>query len=212
MVALDKIGRMAYSTRKTLDYTYTTALELLTVEGCYVECGVGAGAQIAAMQLAGEGKKEIYAFDSYEGIPLGCENDYQQPGIGEFKHDPKLPLRERLVSSGVTAVSLEKVKHNITAVGLPLDNIHFVKGWFQDTLPETKVPPIALLRLDGDLYESTMVCLEYLYPKVAKGGVVIIDDFGLGGCAKAVREYFGDSLPELIDVETRGCHVVAWVV
>lgn len=212
MFILDEIAKMAYSTKKTLDYTYYTALNLSGVEGCFVECGVGAGSQIAAMQLAAEGKRPILAFDSYEGIPLGNEKDFVQPGIGKFTHDPTLPLRDRLVSSGITSHSVQKVRSNILSLGLPIDNIQFIKGWFQDTLPVVPVGDIALLRLDGDLYESTMVCLEYLYPKVVKGGVVIIDDYGLQGCRTAIHEYFGDSLPELIDVETKDCHVVALVV
>jgi O-methyltransferase len=211
MFILDKIAKICYSTKKTLDYTYYTALNLYKIEGAFVECGVGAGGQVAAMQLAAEGKREIIAFDSYEGIPLGNEKDYVQPGIGRFTHDPALPLSDRLVSSGVTVHSVEKVKENIQSFELPVDNIRFVKGWFQDTLPITEVGDIALLRLDGDLYESTLICLEYLYPKVVKGGVVIIDDYGLAGCRTATHEYFKGELPVMEDVETKDCHVVAWV-
>jgi O-methyltransferase len=78
------------------------------------------------------------------------------------------------------------------------------KGWFQNTLP-TDAPQlfdrgIALLRLDGDLYESTKVCLRYLHPLVAEGGYVIVDDYALTGCRKAVTEY-GDSLRHHLEAD-----------
>jgi hypothetical protein len=67
-----------------------------------------------------------------------------------------------------------------------------VKGWFQDTLPvwQNKIPDIAILRLDGDWYESTRICMETLYSKLVSGGICIIDDYGYNsGCRKAVHEY-----------------------
>ena len=90
--------------------------------------------------------------------------------------------------------------------GYPKNKINLIKGWFQDTLNVNKkfIKNIALLRLDGDFYESTMITLEELYPLVSKGGVVIIDDYGgFQGCKKAVDEYF-DKInyhPPLIYVE-----------
>ena len=193
---------IAYSTRATIDNTFALSKEMLHKEGCFVECGVGAGSQIMAMQLAVEGtKKVIYAFDSFEGIPMAGEHDTSQPGIGEIKHNKFLPLKERLVSSGITCHSSKNVKDNFERFGIPLTNILFIEGWFQDTLPLYETGPIALLRLDGDLYESTMVCLEHLYPLVVDGGCIIVDDFSLDGAKKAVQDYFNGVLPEMITVD-----------
>jgi hypothetical protein len=98
------------------------------------------------------------------------------------------------------------VKENLFHWHLPADLFVFHEGWFQDTIPKVVMGPIALLRLDGDLYESTKVCLEGLYPKVSKGGWVIVDDYALTGCRKAVHEYL-DRIglsPKIIPVEGGG--------
>lgn len=201
---LNKIANYAYSTKETIYSTYYLSKEMLSVPGVFVECGVAAGAQIMVMKYAiGDGNKKIYAFDSFEGIPMAGEFDTSQPGIGEIVHDKMKPLSERLISSGITVHSKDNVVKNFHAVGLPLDNIIFIKGWFQDTLPihSKGISKISLLRLDGDLYESTIVCLEYLYPLVSVGGVIIIDDYALDGAKKAVSDYFKDDLPEIKLVE-----------
>jgi O-methyltransferase/8-demethyl-8-(2,3-dimethoxy-alpha-L-rhamnosyl)tetracenomycin-C 4'-O-methyltransferase len=88
------------------------------------------------------------------------------------------------------AVSLEAVKDNFSRYGLLDDQVVFVKGLFQDTLASLDAGPFALLRLDGDLYESTYVALEALYPRVSPGGFVILDDFYLlPPCQKAIMDY-----------------------
>lgn len=191
---LDQVATIAYSNHATIYNTYELALQANHLDGCFVECGVGAGAQLMAMALTYT-KKDIIAFDSFEGIPLACEHDDSQPGIGSFT-----PVKNRLVSSGITVHSVENVLSNFEMMKVSASNLKLIRGWFQNTLPKFQPVPIALLRLDGDLYESTKVCLEYLYPMVTIGGIVIIDDWALGGCQKAVREYFGHHLPEIIEV------------
>lgn len=193
---LEKISQYAYSTLSTVQHTYKMALEMKSIDGCFVECGVGAGAQLMAMALARTGK-DIIGFDSFEGIPLASEHDDQQPGIGAID---EIAI-SRLVSSGVAVHSMESVLANFTTLEIGCPTLRLKKGWFQNTLPKFQPVPIALLRLDGDLYESTLVCLQYLYPLVSVGGVVIADDMGLPGAAKAVYEYFGDKMPELLPVE-----------
>lgn len=159
------------------------------IEGDLIECGVAGGGQIALMKktLGNYGKiRNIVAFDSFEGIPYGLEGkDTEQAGIGWIPD-----MDGRLVSTGITSHSLDNCKQNIIDCTGDAENIEFIKGWFQDTLPKYKANKIALLRLDGDLYASTMVCLKYLFKKVVKGGVVIIDDYGLNGCRIACEEYF----------------------
>lgn len=75
--------------------------------------------------------------------------------------------------------------------GVPEDFLVWHPGWFQDTVPGANIDQIALLRLDGDLYESTLVCLQHLYPRVVSGGWVIVDDYGLPGCREAVNQFLG---------------------
>ena len=101
----------------------------------------------------------------------------------------------KLLPSGALATEqhhAEKVLFDIA--GYPRDMATFHVGWFQDTVPhvQTSVNRIALLRLDGDLYESTLVCLKYLYPLVVEGGIIIVDDYGLKGCRMACDKYFDE--------------------
>lgn len=199
---------LAYSTRATIENTkyFTKYILDQRIPGALVECGVAAGAQVAAMQdtLLREGgaSRWIYGFDSFDGIPLASENDDEQPGIpGPRPLIAYKDKRELLKSSGVTVCRKESVQAYMR-YWFPSknDNIVLVKGWFQDTLEPYKtvlrhLGGISLLRLDGDLYESTKVSLEVLFPLLNKGGVLIIDDWNLGGCRKACLEYF-----ETVDV------------
>lgn len=193
---LDVIGRSAYSTKETLRSTYNLACDLIErgVEGDFVECGVAAGAQIGAMGLAmqdlGDRGRMIIGFDSFEGIPLAGKMDTQQPGIGDIKHDVNVSERELLKTSGITSHSLENVWYNLDCWDLPLSKYEFIKGWFQDTIPPVvdKYSKIAMLRLDGDLYESTKYALM-LEKNIVSGGVLIIDDWALVGCRRACDEF-----------------------
>jgi len=194
---LARIGQVAYSTMDTIHESYYCTEYVINkkIEGDIVECGVAAGAQIGVIGSSLKNNnisKKIYCYDSFEGIPMACEKDTAQPGIGYF--DKPLPFVENkeslLISSGVTVHSLENVKSNLSSWSLNLDDFIFIKGWFQHTLPSNTIDKISLLRLDGDLYESTKVCLEYLYPKLSVGGILIIDDWNLDGCVLACEEYF----------------------
>lgn len=190
---LEYAARIAYSSKEVLRFTHDMAKKYADYPGVYVECGVAAGAQIIAMG-AGAPNKTIYALDSYEGIPLPSNKDDQMPGIQMLTKTEQMllpdPGKQVLVSSGATAVPLKDVVNHIKNSGVKIDKIYFIQGWFEETLPEFDCPPISILRLDGDLYNSTYVCLKYLYPKVIKGGLVIVDDWALPGCHRAVMEYF----------------------
>ncbi len=98
-------------------------------------------------------------------------------------------------------VSLETVRDNFRQFELLDDRVRFIPGWFRDTLPGAPIDRIAVLRLDGDMYESTYVALSALYPKVSPGGFVIIDDFGaLPRCSQAVHDYrFEHNITESLD-------------
>lgn len=191
----------AFSTRTGLKHGYLCAEHVVRkgLPGVIVECGVANGSQVAIMARAVKdqmGTRTFHLFDSFEGIPMAGPKDADQPGIGAPKHDVNAPLAERLVSSGVSAATVDQVKANLAAWNCRGKFIYH-KGWFQNTLPHlVNFPPIALLRLDGDLYESTAVCLRYLYPLVVPGGLVVIDDYALPGCATAVNEYLFDHQPD----------------
>lgn len=183
------------------------------VPGDFVECGVAAGAQIAAIAYACHKNldfRKIHLFDSFEGIPLAGPNDTQQPGItGPIQHNTNVKdLNTLLVSSGIAAHSVEEVINNMKLWNIDTKNFIFHKGWFQHTLPkdESSIEKIAFLRLDGDLYESTKICLEYLYQKISKGGYIVIDDYILTGCKKAVDEYLAkyNLNPTIIPVAENG--------
>jgi len=199
---LKKFAMVAYSSEETIQNTYDMSMYCIenNIKGSFVECGVAAGAQVGVMAYACDSAvydgRKIFAFDSYKGIPFCSENDDQEAGL-YYLDKPKPFVEDKetlLVPTGATVHSLESVKKNLEGWGVSMHRIKFVEGWFQHTLVGYellhKVDKIALLRLDGDLYESTMVCLNKLFPKVSEGGVVIIDDYALSGCRKAVDEYF----------------------
>jgi hypothetical protein len=161
------------------------------IPGDFVECGVYAGASSAIMARAILDQSEedeydygslrrVHLFDSFEGIPLAGPED------SELAHKP----------SGEAKCLLEDVKKNMRDWGIPDELLVYHPGWFEDTvrpgpvgrLPYADVQQIAVLRLDGDLYRSTKVCMDYLYPLVSQGGYVIVDDFDLSGCKKAILE------------------------
>jgi O-methyltransferase len=140
------------------------------VPGAFVECGVWrGGASIYARACLPEDRK-IVMCDSFEGLPF----------------DPNEP---RYSEQDFLRVSVDEVRQNFKNYGVG-GNIEFVKGYFCDTLKNLK-EPIAILRADGDMYSSTMDILENLYSYISPGGYVIIDDYSLKPCAKAVSEFIG---------------------
>lgn len=176
-----------YSSWQTIELSYLFAKEAIDtgIEGDVVECGVACGNNFAAMCRAG---RYGIGFDSFEGIPWAGENDEEQPGIG-----PKTG-NIGLSSSGITVHTLEDAKLNMERWGIK--DYHFVKGWFENSLPNYESGQISVLRLDGDLYDSTYIPLKYLWPKLSKGGFLIIDDWNLSGCRKAVYDYFFETKEE----------------
>jgi hypothetical protein len=197
--ALEYAKQIAYSSKEVLKFSYDMAVKYKDTQAVYVECGVAAGAQIIAM-AAGAPDKVIYAFDSFEGIPLPSNRDNQMPGIKMLSKQEQESLPEPgaqiLESSGATSVPLEHFQDHLKNSGINIYNIIPVPGWFENTVQTwaaiMKDVRIAILRLDGDLYNSTYVCLKYLYPKVIKEGLVIIDDWDLPGCQRAVFDYFAE--------------------
>jgi hypothetical protein len=92
----------------------------------------------------------------------------------------------------------------------PLEQFVFHPGWFQNTLPGIAMPPIAFLRLDGDLYESTQCCLKWLYSGVAQGGIVLLDDYALAGSHKALEEFFAERALPLPEINVDSDYGAGW--
>ena len=216
--SLNYASRIAYSVLETLENTYYLCDSVIknNVKGQFVETGVAAGAQIIMMKQAlidnNVNDRIIYAFDSFEGIPMPTNKDNQMAGIRylseqEIKEQPNPNDYDKfLFSSGATVHSLENFNENIINSGVGLSHIQSIKGWFEYTIPEYKNKiqneGIAILRLDGDNYSSTKVVLENLYNFVTIGGYIIIDDWALDGCQTACKEFFNtlEIAPEIIGV------------
>jgi hypothetical protein len=154
------------------------------IPGDFVETGIWRGGAViwlrALLKCSDVHDRTIWAADSFAGLP--------KPSAEADKASPLYDLsRSRYLS-----VSLEQVQENIKKFGLLDDRIRFLEGWFKDTLPAAPIKTIAVLRLDGDLYESTMDSLNNLFHKTSPGGFVIIDDyFTWPPCKKAVDEFLG---------------------
>ena len=167
------------------------------IEGDFVECGVWKGANLVLMQKLIERNKlnstRVYGFDTFDGMSEPTEFDFDLLGNSAKDLMSNTIKKE---GRGIWAYSsLQTVENNIqNSVNFP-DNINLIKGKVETTLLDDSNLPdrISLLRLDTDFYESTKIELEVLFPKLEKGGVLIIDDYGhFKGARKAVDEYFGD--------------------
>ena len=191
--AIEKVRPYTMVTHDGLLTTYRIASYAAGMNGCFVETGVHHGGSAAIMAMAATQAgvtPHLHLFDSFQGLPHVRREDYDawMSSAWGIKEDE---VDGALVSSG--ALMADKAlaeKAVFEAAGYPRDKVTFHVGWFQETVPGADTGPIAVLRLDGDLYESTWVCLRHFYPKVIKGGFVIIDDFGLKGCRTACQEYF----------------------
>ena len=182
-----------YSTWQTIELTHQCCKHVIEnrIMGDFVECGVASGNNLAAMAYAG---RHAYGFDSFEGIPWAGQFDTEQPGVGPIDESK----RGLLESSGVTVHSVENVSLNMERWGIK--NYSLIKGWFQHTVKHW-IGEISVLRLDGDLYDSTMIPLKFLYPRLVEGGILIVDDWNLVGCRAAFDDYFASNMtgtPKLI--------------
>ncbi len=139
------------------------------IPGDAVEAGVWRGGASIFMRACLDKKRKVYLCDSFEGLPF----------------DPDEP---EYVQIDFLKVSVDEVKNNFEKYD-QLENVEFVKGWFSDTLHRLPAREFSIIRLDGDMYSSTMDALNALYAKLSAGGFCIIDDYSLPPCAKAVDEF-----------------------
>jgi len=149
------------------------------IPGAIVECGVWRGGSMMAaartLQLLGETDRELYLFDTFEGMSAPTDHDVDLAGQ---RAENLLAASDREGAGIWVYVSPEDVQKAVGTVGYPASRIHYVRGKVEDTIPANAPDHIALLRLDTDWYESTRHELEHLYPRLASGGVIIIDDYG----------------------------------
>lgn len=166
------------------------------IEGDYVEIGVYRGGGVAMMALCnlhyGSYRRTIHAFDSFEGLPQPAPKDL------DAGFDTVFNLTDEQKQAKLEPVNLVVAKeaflHEIVfdRVKYPRDLVKIHRGWFQNTIPlvAPKIEKIAILRLDGDFYESYTVPLAHLYDKVVPGGFIVVDDWMFRGCREALSEFF----------------------
>jgi O-methyltransferase len=177
--------------------------------GAFVECGVWKGGSMMAIARTlvrlGHTDAQLYLFDTFEGMTAPTEHDVSRSGRSAQSLLEEDADREG--SALWARAPLEAVQAALRTVRYPAENLHFVKGPVEETLPGAAPEQIALLRLDTDWYDSTRHELEHLYPRLLPGGVLIIDDYGWwGGARKATDEYFAGrrDVPFLIRVDDSG--------
>lgn len=212
--ALEQINRirpytMQNDERLTILYQQAVHCEQKQIPGSFVECGVWKGGAVGLMALAnlkhGSKRRDLHLFDSFQDL---CEPDEMKDGKRLTSEAKQFGGENANVKGNLVPVTgfydtmggygtLEGNKDLIeNQIGYDPKFVNYHKGWFQDTLPgaASQINEIAILRLDGDLYESIKVCLDQLYSKVVSGGFVIIDDyFYYKGCTDAVDEFLKEN-------------------
>lgn len=151
------------------------------IPGDLIETGVWRGGASIFMKgvldARGDKKRRVWLADSFQGLP--------PPDPAKYPADKRWNFRK----SSELAISRSTVEQNFRAYGLFDDRVRFLEGWFKDTLPKAPIDRIAVLRMDGDLYESTTHVLDALYAKLSPGGFLIVDDFMLPPCRSAVDDF-----------------------
>lgn len=166
------------------------------IKGDFVECGVWRGGSMAAaaqtLLAGGDSSRQLWMYDTFDGMSQPTDQDIDFMGQTA---ETLLKQQDRHDAQSVWCFSpLEEVKTAMADTGYPLEKISFVQGKVENTLPTQTPRRISLLRLDTDWYESTRCELEYLFPKLVPGGVLIVDDYGhWEGCRRAVDEYFEEN-------------------
>ena len=159
------------------------------IPGDLIEAGVWRGgaaifmrAVLVARQVT---DRTVWVADSFQGLP--------EPNAARYPADVGSNL-ERL------AVSADEVRANFGKYHLLDDQVRFLEGWFADTLPTASIDRLAVVRLDADMYGSTWEAITVLYPKLSPGGFIIVDDFRLDGCRRAIEDYRErEGITELIE-------------
>lgn len=173
MIGIPRLNNIQYCVEHVLEHN---------VPGDLIETGVWRGG--ASIFMRGILKahnvfdRVVWVADSFEGLPKADFIRYPHETNLDFQHMADL------------AVSLDEVRRNFERYELLDDQVRFLKGWFNDTLPTAPIGQLAVIRLDGDMYQSTMDGLVNLYPKLSPGGFMIVDDYlGVDACTAAVDDF-----------------------
>ena len=155
------------------------------VSGDFIETGVWRGGACimmrAVIEAYGDPTRRVWVADSFAGLPA--------PNTALFPMDADMKLH----AYSELRISMAEVQENFRRYGLLTDRVVFLKGWFKDTLPAAPIAQLAILRLDADMYESTIEALQALYGKVSSGGFVIVDDYHcFDACKQAVADFCRD--------------------
>ena len=179
----------------------TEAVIAESVPGDLIETGVWRGGACILMRAVlfarNISDRCVWVADSFEGLPPANESQYPADAGSNFHTYAQL------------AVSLDEVRDNFRSYGLLDEQVKFLKGWFKDTLPTAPIGQLALIRLDGDMYESTMDALTSLYPKLSHRGYVIVDDYHVvPACKAAVADYCESNgiKPEIVEIDGVGVY------
>lgn len=175
-------GKCLNGHRYLLDNIDFIAEHIKDIPGDIVECGVWKGATFAYMATVFP-SRTMWAYDSFEGVPANKDQTKYTERYTQYNIDWSTCCPELIADVSILHDTL--AKYDVPNK----ERINIKKGWFKDTLP-TAAHPIALLRVDGDLYSSTYEVLEYLYPLVTNGGFIIFDDYCIEESRLAVIDYF----------------------
>jgi O-methyltransferase len=163
-------------------YNLVQRVSSLNLAGDIVECGVWNGGSAAIMALANTTQKEncidrsIWLFDSFQGLPQATEKDGT--------------IERQSYFEGWNKGDIHKVKQVFAKLGLSLDQVKIIPGWFNDTLGTAAVEQIAILLIDADWYDSVKIVLDTFYDKVVPGGFVILNDYNTWeGCNRALDDF-----------------------
>ena len=171
MIGMKRLNNL----HQTLDYVREN-----NIPGDFIETGVwrGGACIFAKMYMdMYEMDKKVFVSDSFDGLP--------KPDLLKYPQD----AGDEHWKQNFLKVSLEEVKSNFELYSCLDDKVIFLKGWFKDTLGDERIQELSLLRFDGDMYGSTMDVLNNCYDKVSKNGIIIIDDYCLPNCVKAVTDF-----------------------
>jgi O-methyltransferase len=157
------------------------------IPGDLIEAGVWRGGAAifmrAVLKARGQNARTVWVADSFAGLPMPSRAHPVDEG-------------DRHHTFAQLAVPLEEVQRRFAQYGLLDEHVQFLKGWFKDTLPDAPIDRLALVRLDGDMYGSTIDALNALYPRLSPGGYVIVDDYALKGAREAVNDFRRDNAIE----------------
>jgi O-methyltransferase len=170
------------------------------IPGDFIETGVWRGGAAifmrGAIEALGDISRIVWCADSFQGLPA--------PNLDTYPADENATWHGR----AEMAISLDTVRANFARYGLLDERVKFLPGWFKDTLASAPIKQLAILRLDGDMYESTMDALTALYHKLSPRGFIIVDDYGIpeDTCRKAIHDFRAEKniADEIIDIDAWG--------